>query len=43
MIITTHQAVCLWEDAVGDSGESPTDEELATFANAVLDNYLREQ
>jgi hypothetical protein len=30
------EAVKLWEDAVGDSGQAPTDKELATFANAVL-------
>lgn len=28
-------AVQLWEDTVGDSGESPTDAELLAFANAV--------
>ena len=29
------QAVRLWEDIVGDSGEAPTDTELWQFANAV--------
>lgn len=33
--LTISAAVCLWEDTVGDSGELPTDAELATFANAV--------
>lgn len=42
-MITEQQAVRLWEDTVGDSGEPPTNYELTVFANAVLDNYLRNQ
>jgi hypothetical protein len=34
--MSEREAVRLWEDTVGDSGEAPTDEELTTFANAVL-------
>jgi hypothetical protein len=34
-MVTKHEAVCLWEDHVGDSGQAPTDEELHTFARAV--------
>lgn len=34
-MVTKHEAVCLWEDHVGDSGLAPTDEELHTFALAV--------
>lgn len=34
--LSTEEAVQLWEDHVGDSGKSPTDEEIRDFANAVL-------
>lgn len=34
-MVTRHEAVCIWEDNVGDSGDAPTDEELHTFATAV--------
>lgn len=34
--VTPAEAVRIWEDAVGDSGQPPTDDELAAFANAVL-------
>jgi len=34
-MVTKHEAVCLWEDNVGDSGRAPTDLELHTFALAV--------
>lgn len=34
-MVTQHEAVCLWEDNVGDSGKAPTDEELHAYANAV--------
>lgn len=34
-MVTLHEAVCLWEDNVGDSGRAPTDTELHDFAQAV--------
>lgn len=34
-MVTKNEAVCLWEDHVGDSGLAPTDEELHAFALAV--------
>lgn len=34
-MVTLNDAVCIWEDVVGDSGEAPTDEELHAFALAV--------
>ena len=34
-MVTQKQAVQLWEDHVGDSGHTPTDEELHKFAQAV--------
>lgn len=34
-MVTKHEAVCLWEDHVGDSGKAPTDEELHAFALAI--------
>jgi len=34
-MVTKNEAVCIWEDNVGDSGRAPTDEELHTFALAV--------
>lgn len=34
-MVTRHEAVCLWEDTVGDSGRAPTDAELHLFAEAV--------
>ena len=35
LTISTQEAVCLWDDSVGDSGKAPTDQELTDFANAV--------
>lgn len=40
--ISRAEAVRVWEDAVGDSGQAPTDDELATFARAVLKGSRRE-
>lgn len=34
-MVTKNEAVCLWEDHVGDSGRAPTDEELHKFALAI--------
>lgn len=34
-MVTLHEAVCIWEDNVGDSGRAPTDTELHTFALAI--------
>jgi hypothetical protein len=34
-MVTHNEAVRLWEDNVGDSGEAPTGYELHVFANAV--------
>lgn len=34
-MVTQKQAVQLWEDHVGDSGQAPTDKELHAFALAV--------
>jgi hypothetical protein len=34
-VVTRQEAVCIWEDHVGDSGHAPTDDELHTFALAV--------
>jgi hypothetical protein len=34
--ISERDAVRIWEDSVGDSGDAPTDAELTAFANAVL-------
>jgi hypothetical protein len=34
-MVTPKEAVQLWEDHVGDSGQAPTDEELHKFAQAV--------
>lgn len=34
--ITITDAICLWEDTVGDSGEAPTDHEIHDYAVAVL-------
>lgn len=34
-MVTLQEAVCIWEDNVGDSGHAPTDEELHLFAKAI--------
>lgn len=34
-MVTKQEAVCMWEDHVGDSGRAPTDAELHRFALAV--------
>lgn len=39
---TVADAVTLWEDAVGDSGKSPTDSELFAFFNAVREQAAAE-
>lgn len=38
--LTEHQAVCIWEDHVGDSGKAPTNLELLAFANAARGDLL---
>lgn len=40
--MSEQDAVLLWEDNAGDSGESPTPEELRTFARAVADRTLED-
>lgn len=40
MALSNQDAVELWEDHVGDSGEAPTDDELTDFANAVAAKVL---
>lgn len=39
--ITDEAVVKLWEDAIGDSGESPTTEELVEFAQAVVERFRK--
>lgn len=35
--ISTQMAVEVWEDNVGDSGKAPTDKELQTYADAIVE------
>lgn len=34
--LSREEAVKLWEDTVGDSGQAPTDDELLAFANKAV-------